>query len=269
MDKIAIISDVHGNLSALNAVLSDIEKRQIKRIFCLGDSVVKGVHPDLVVDKLREVCEVMLIGNCDYSTCSSIAKERNYWTRRVIGENRAEFLSNLPVSFEFYLSGHLVRLFHSSPLGLNKIYNPMFSNKNSSHYKYELKSPDLLFQNTDFIGKTSSDPIPDIVGYGHIHTPFVSRFNNKTLFNTGSVGVPIEMLNTDVNDKTNKFSTLSSYIILEGFYGSKNLDSISFNLVRVPYDIEKEIEDIKNSDMPGKDMAIKRLQSAIQDEYEF
>ena len=67
MEKIAIISDVHGNITALNAVLSDIKKRHIKRIFCLGDYVIKCTHPDLVIDKLREVCEVMLIGNSDYA----------------------------------------------------------------------------------------------------------------------------------------------------------------------------------------------------------
>ena len=60
------------------------------------------------------------------------------------------------------------------------------------------------------------------------------------LFNPGSVGVPVEMLNPgDINDKTNRFSTLSSYIILEGTYGSKELSSFSINLVRIPYDIEK------------------------------
>ena len=62
MEKIAIISDVHGNITALNAVLSDIKKRHIEKIFCLGDYVIKCTHPDLVIDKLREVCEVMLIG---------------------------------------------------------------------------------------------------------------------------------------------------------------------------------------------------------------
>ena len=49
------------------------------------------------------------------------------------------------------------------------------------------------------------------------------------------------MMNSDVDDKSNKFSTLASYIIIEGNYNSKELDSISFNLVRIPYNIQKEI----------------------------
>ena len=46
-------------------------------------------------------------------------------------------------------------------------------------------------------------------------------------------------MNSDVDDKSNKFSTLASYIIIEGNYNSKELDSISFNLVRIPYNIQK------------------------------
>ena len=83
------------------------------------------------------------------------------------------------------------------------------------------------------------------------------------LFNPGSVGVPVEMLNPgDINDKTNRFSTLSSYIILEGTYGSKELSSFSINLVRIPYDIEKEIAYLEASDMPFRKKVIKELRTA-------
>lgn len=267
MDKIAIISDVHGNITALNAVLDDINKRNIKKIFCLGDSIVKCAHPDLVIDKLKSVCEVILIGNSDYSICRPEAKYKNFWTREKIGEERAKFMFNLPVSFEFYLSGHLIRLFHACPYNLDSIYNPMYSNSESP-YKRELPGPEALFENTEFIGKKVSDPTPDIVGYGHIHTPFVVRYKNKTLFNPGSVGAPVEMLNSSLEDSCNKFSTLASYIILEGFYDSNTLDTISFNLVRVPYDIQKEVEAIKNSSIKYQDMVIKTLLGALPTSYE-
>ena len=54
MDKIAIISDIHGNITALEAVLEDIKKRNINKIFCLGDNITKCTHPDLVIDKIKE-----------------------------------------------------------------------------------------------------------------------------------------------------------------------------------------------------------------------
>lgn len=54
MDKIAIISDIHDNITALNAVLDDIQKRNINRIICLGDCVTKCTHPDLVIDNSKK-----------------------------------------------------------------------------------------------------------------------------------------------------------------------------------------------------------------------
>lgn len=267
MEKIAIISDVHGNITALNEVLKDIKKRNIKRIFCLGDSVTKCVHPDMVIDVLKKECEVVLIGNCDYAVCRPEVKNKKFFSREIIGEERAQYLYNLPKLHEFYMSGHLIRLFHASPYNLDYIYNPMFSNEDTKFAGKELHSPEDLFRNTEFLGKSIIEREPDIVGYGHIHTPFIVRYKNKTLFNTGSVGAPVEMLNYDINDSSNKFSTLASYIIIEGYYGNKELGEISLNLVRVPYDIKKEVEDIKNSNMPKKEMIIKSLIGALPTDY--
>ena len=64
-ERIALISDVHGNLTALEAVLADIEGRGIKRIFNLGDYVGKGPRGQEVVDRCRERCEVNILGNWD------------------------------------------------------------------------------------------------------------------------------------------------------------------------------------------------------------
>ena len=75
--------------------------------------------------------------------------------------------------------------------------------------------------------------------------------------------MPIEMANdNNLQNADNRFSTLASYIILEGIYDSKELSTFSINLVRVPFDIEKEIEYLENSDMPGKDKIIKSLRTA-------
>lgn len=263
MDKIAIISDIHGNITALNAVLDDIKRRNITRIFCLGDCITKCTHPDLVIDKVKQVCEVILIGNCDYTICKPSSKERNYWSRNIIGEERANFIFSLPISYEFYMSGHLIRLFHASPYSLDEIYNPMFSNHNSKYSHLEIDTPDRLFENTKFIGKTDKDPTPDIVGFGHIHTPCLVRYKNKTIFNTGSVGIPVEMHNNNENDESNKFSTVASYTILEGYFDKKDLDTISFNSVRVPYNIKQEVEDLQKSNMPNKEVIIRTLTSAI------
>ena len=263
MDKIAIISDIHGNKTALTAVLDDIHSHNINKIFCIGDIVVKCASPDATIDLVRKSCDIVLQGNCDEIMASDRALEKKFWTRLKIGEERAEYLRNLPVMYGFYLSGQLIRLFHASPYSLSHIYNPMFSNKNSKYYSIEISNPLDLFSNTSFIGKTESDPIPDIIGYGHIHTPNIFKVKNKTIFNPGSVGAPVEMLNTgDLKDKSNRFSTLASYTILEGVFGSKDLASISIANVRVPYNIESEILDLENSDIPSKSQFIFSLKTA-------
>lgn len=260
MERIAIISDVHANITALTAVLADIEQRGISRIFCLGDSVTKCANPALVIDTLREKCEVILRGNCDAIIGRENVAPGQFWSRDAIGEERALFLRTLPVVHEFYLSGHLVRLFHASPQSLTHIYNPMFQ-----HSTMYVTLPDCmqLFENTDFIGKTPKDPIPDIVGYGHLHTPNYFRYANKTLFNPGSVGIPTEMHSQDAHSPKNVLSTLASYAILEGEYASKELSSISFQFVRVPYAIEKEVEFLRNSSIYNREQLIQNLLTAI------
>ena len=263
MDRIAILSDVHGNITALETVMADIEKRGISKIYYLGDSVIKCANPDKVIDLLRSKCEVMLLGNCDEVICRPGVEKGRFWSRDKIGDERAKFIYSCPVSYEFYISGHLVRLFHASPISLEHIFNPMYPNSDSILYANKiLLDPSELFKNTEFIGKKESDPVPDIIGYGHLHTPNLYRFGNKTIFNVGSVGVPVEMLNDGEETPTSKFSTMSSYMIVEGELGSAELSSISFNIVRLPYDIEKEIKYLKESDMPNKEVIIKALRTA-------
>lgn len=262
MDKIAIISDVHGNITALKTVIADIEQRGISKIFCLGDSVLKSCNSDKVIDLLREKCDVILKGNCDEAIARPGIPKGKFWTRDLIGEERASFIYNLPISYDFYMSGYLIRLFHSSPFGLDYIFNPMFSNENTIYSATEIHDAMQLFENTDFLGKTSSDPVPDMVGYGHIHTPNIVRIRNKTIFNPGSVGMPIEMSNDNYYDETNKFSALASYIILTGNYDSKELSTIDINLVRLPYDIEAEVKLVEASNLCTKDKVIKELRSA-------
>ncbi len=262
MERIAIFSDVHANLTALEATLQDIKKRGLTRSICLGDIVLKGVSPDIAIDKIRESCEVIIQGNCDEYISSPYSLEKRHWSRIKIGEERAKFIRDLPVCYEFYMSGYLIRLFHASPFGLSYMYNPMYNNQDSTYANRKIENPESLFENASFIGKNENDKIPDIVGYGHTHTPSIVRLKNKMIFNPGSVGMPAEMLNDSNENETSKFSTLASYIILEGEYGSTELCTFSLQLVRVPYSLETEIERVKKSDMPGKEKLIRKLQTA-------
>ena len=97
MDKIAIISDVHGNLEALNAVLSDVKEREIEKIICLGDIIAKGTHQNECVELVRKHCCAVVKGNCDeyftsehdLSTKSEVETRRIVWTKSKVSSENA------------------------------------------------------------------------------------------------------------------------------------------------------------------------------------
>ena len=263
MDKVAIIADIHGNLTALQTVLNDIKSRGITHVYCLGDIAIKGVSPNDVTDLVRQNCEVVVRGNCDHLLAHNCVIPLQFWTQEHMTQENIDYLGALPISYDFYLSGHLVRLFHASPFSMKHIFNPLHSNAENEYANFEITDPLKMFENTSFIGKSGADPVPDIVGYAHIHSPNLFRCKNKTIFNTGSVGLPIEIDNDECDIDLCHFSTISSYVILEGNLDSKELSSYAITTVRLPYDVEREIDKLRNSDIPDKDILLKNLSKAM------
>jgi protein phosphatase len=229
MDRIAIISDVHGNLPALEAVLGDIQRRGIEKIYCLGDMVGKGPHSDTAVDRIREVCRIVVTGNWDHMiTRNHDDNEYLLWHQRRLGANRLSYLASLPYHYDFYMSGRLIRLYHASA---KSVYTRI-------HPTHPIEDRLAMFENTDQISHLISDQQPDVVGYGDIHNAFVQHIKGgKTLFNAGSVGNPLEI-------------TQASYVILEGDLDSKQSAPFSIGMVRVPYDIELAIQQAIDEQMP-------------------
>lgn len=241
MDKIAIISDIHSNLEALKEVLKDINKRGIKKIYCLGDIIAKGVNPSECVALIKENCDIVLQGNCDefFSRDFSNNEIKNYkysrieWNQSMLSLDELKYLRDLPFCHEFYMSGSLIRLFHSSP---SKIDN-LISNLDSIDKKYSMLLPSKY---------TNSQNIADVVIYGHLHTQYLDKIYNKTLVNAGSVGNPINLIRNDKKDSKNIETTRANYLIIEGNLDNKNYDdSLSFQFIAVPYNIKKELSSNK------------------------
>ena len=90
--RTAIISDIHSNHSALEAVLADIDQRKVQRIICLGDIIGYGPDPVACADLVAERCEWSLLGNHDFGVLyeptnfNSAAEQAAYWTRRQFEE---------------------------------------------------------------------------------------------------------------------------------------------------------------------------------------
>jgi len=234
MIRIAIISDVHGNLPALETVLSDINDRKIDKIICLGDLAGKGPSSAEVVDLVRNRCDSVVKGNWDYFMTEEKA-DVLLWHQNKLGLERLEYLKSLPIYNEFYISGKLVRLCHASP---NDIFH-------RTYISTDLEERLRLFEPSD-----ETQQPADVVGYGDIHGAYLDNFDGKTIFNAGSVGNPLDM-------------PLASYAILEGMYGSKSESSFSVSIVRVPYDIELAVEHALITDMPEKELYINELRTAV------
>ena len=224
MDRIAIISDIHGNMPALHATLGDIAARGISRIICLGDLVGKGPHSDQAVDICRQACEATVRGNWDDFILNESDKPTLQWHRQRLGPARLAYLATLPNVLEFAIGGKRVRLFHASQ---ESVYHRVHMDDTRENHM-------AMFANTPFTG---DGPAPSVVGYGDIHSAYAKSFRGRTLFNAGSVGNPLDI-------------TQASYAILEGAYGSSAAGPFGIQLVRVPYDIERAIGEAAALDMP-------------------
>jgi len=117
--RIALLSDVHGNLPAFEAVLADVDDAGVEEIWCLGDLVGYGAEPDGCVELAQERCDLCLAGNhdlvvtgeIDLGDFSSSAAAAAQWTRDNIGAEALEFLSSLKPQAD----DRDIGLYHASP----------------------------------------------------------------------------------------------------------------------------------------------------------
>ncbi|MFT4416141.1 metallophosphoesterase family protein [Fredinandcohnia humi] len=240
--SIALISDIHGNMTALEAVLDHIKSRDIKTIICLGDLIGKGPNSSAAVDRIREVCEVVILGNWDDFIQKEHPDSAITWHRRQLGSERLAYLGTLPFHYDFYMSGKYIRLYHASAKSVHHRVVPMI------HSDEEKRA---MFEQTEWISPLEVGKTPDVIGFGDIHAALIEPIGSQyTLLNVGSVGNPLDM-------------TQATYAILHGAYQSKDTAPFSIEIVRVPYDIEREIQIAQEMEMPYLDAYAKELREAV------
>ncbi|MDF2713874.1 MAG: serine/threonine protein phosphatase [Paenibacillus sp.] len=245
MDQIAVISDIHANMPALKAVLDDIDRRGIRRIFCLGDLVGKGPHPSEALDTVRERCEVVLQGNWDHKLTLPPENEEwvwQLWTQPLLGPDRLAYLRDLRFSYDFYWSGRKVRLLHASP---TSVYDRI-------RLKTSASEKMSMFLNTPLTGNWLGlkGEEPDFVLYGDIHMAYVLPLEHLFLVNVGSVGLPLDQI------------PLASYVVMEGEMDGESHTGFSVQMVRVAYDRNEALRDAANTGMPGLKKFIRDVTTA-------
>jgi putative phosphoesterase len=183
--RIAIFSDIHGNLQALEAVLADIRGQKPDAVYCLGDLVGYGANPNEVTERIRREGFPTIMGNyddgvgfdrdeCGCAYREEAERERGQrsleWTKaRVTTENKA-YLRALKPEIRFDVDGKRVLLVHGSPRKMNE-------------YLFE----DRPFSSFQRLAASSN---ADVIVFGHTHKPYVKEVDGVTFLNAGSVGKP-------------------------------------------------------------------------------
>ena len=249
----ALISDIHGNLEALEVVLADIKELRITEVFCLGDIIGYGPNPRECIDRVMETCDVTLQGNHDrvpmfdadqfqIGAARAVFLTRDELespTDRVNNERRREFLRQLPHSYR--LGSYL--FVHGSPR--NPLSEYIFPEDIYNHRKMERLFP--LVERYCFQGHTHIPGVftedfrfftPDEIDLEY------SLGEGKLLINVGSVGQPRDG------------DARACYVILDDGVAQDNVNDESGQFVRVgaakityrrlPYDFETTIKKIRD-----------------------
>ncbi|MDY6788477.1 MAG: metallophosphoesterase family protein [Candidatus Nanohaloarchaea archaeon] len=226
--NLAVISDIHSNIEALNEVLKDLEGRELEGYICAGDLVGYYFHPNEVVETIRELDAVCVKGNHDNSAVqdvspmrmNSMAGQAIRWNKNHLSDENQEFLEGLPLRREERLGGKKVFLAHGSPVSPLKEYvKPRYVDES-------------------FLDRCFHNDWPDILIMGHTHIPFEKKIGNTLVMNPGSVGQP-----RDGDPR-------ASYAVLD-------TEEMSAEIMRRDYNLDKVAQEVKDEGLP--DMLGERL----------
>jgi predicted phosphodiesterase len=204
--KLAIISDIHGNQIALEAVLADIKRVGVDQIICLGDIANVGPHPGQCIDIIRDLnCPVLqgnhelyLLGhieNWDWRISPVWAGMR--WAREQLRPDQMEYIANLPYQHEIAGNGR-VGLRQAQPARQFELTEPVEVTAGRVGATFVHASP--LTQYRGFLPDHDDAAIAERMNgldnttlfCGHTHVPLYRPWSNSWLVNVGSVGMPVD-----------------------------------------------------------------------------
>ncbi|MBX8630941.1 MAG: metallophosphoesterase family protein [Candidatus Thermoplasmatota archaeon] len=232
LERIALISDIHGNPVALDAVLEDIESSGADRTVCLGDVSATGPAPLYTLKTLRSRDITIVMGNTDERIMRPEAGKFNssrdreiekvdVWCSSLLGEQERKFISSFsPVISEDTEAGGIL-YYHGSPRSSTEVIDSSSSE--------------------EFLGEVFSSSDADICAGGHTHVQMLRRFGHMTLINPGSVGLPYRVGRNGRHFRP----VIAEYAIMELRKGEFTVD-----FRKVGYDISELKEAVESSGMP-------------------
>jgi predicted phosphodiesterase len=183
--RLALISDIHGNCVALDAVLADSTRRQVDDIICLGDVAAGGPQPGEVINRLRELRCTVICGNAERWLLDGLPPGRSEvthrlgevveWTRQMLAPAEREYLAALPPTLEVAIDSWRLFCCHGSP---RSEIEPLLAT-----------TPDAEFD--ELLADTAA---ADGIACGHTHLQLLRPHRERLLLNPGSVGLPLGSL---------------------------------------------------------------------------
>jgi putative phosphoesterase len=229
-EAVAVITDIHGNLPALQAALARIEELGIERVFCGGDLVGYGPHPNEVCALIAAREIPTIYGNYDYAIARDLddcgcayvtAHDRELgrhsvdWTLAHTSPEAKDFMRGLPFDLRFRVGEIGVHLVHGSPRKVNE-------------YLFEDK-PARLYE------RLAAAEVDPMLVFGHTHKPWVHEYGGMLFVNCGSVGKPKD------GDPRGAFA------VLEPSASRK-----AVRIERVAYDATAVAAEVRGAGLPGE-----------------
>jgi len=240
MEKIAILSDIHGNIPALEAVVDDFERRGVESVINLGDNISGPLWPKETIEYLMKQNWTQILGNHDrylFELNRADLSPSDSYAFPLLNESELEWLKTLPTGLKIH---DKFLLFHGTPLDDNS-----YLLETVEDGRARLATPDEIIQR---LGKIESS----ILICGHSHIPRVVELpDNRLIINPGSIGLPAY---DDVLPEYYVMETGSPharYAILEGTKGNWVP-----KLIAVPYDYKKAAEQAQKNDRPDWEIGI-------------
>ena len=229
--RLGIISDIHGNFNALEAVLKELENTNIDKIICLGDLIGGAPKSEQVIQKMIKIKDKLIVvrGNREkyiiegmplvvHDEKMKINKEQleyQEWFKNQLSDYSKEYIYSLPKEIIYEVEG-------------KKIYISHYPMNEDGGFRKHIKKANVKENEEMFSGINA-----DIYLYGHTHAEIYNEQNNKLYINPGALGCP---------ERTN-YAT----------YGILNIskENIEYEQLKVEYNVQEVIQEIEKVKFPN------------------